>query len=270
MDNPADPPCARCRREGKDCHFSATRRKRTVGEDDELVQDDYTARNGRKRLMFGERGENDSSEGLHRAGSFGDDTGVSYADVSPSIAAHSQLSSTADGQSQSPRTAASLGYASLSQHRSSDSRNTQAVPPYSHDSAMFHNALSRQEPRHVTNETAAEFLSKEINGPGDALHLLFEAAGRTGDLNRHSIDRNTKPVKSSSPTNTTSHLTTTPGGPKPGVDFVDPAITAKPTRSDDYHTRAVPGFHEAIQAWSRLRFVRAGWFTAREAMLYIE
>lgn len=220
--------------------------------------------------MTGERGEDTSSEGLHRAGSFGDDTGVPYADVSPSIATHSRFSSTADGQSQSPRTSASLGYSSLSQHRSGDSRNTQSIPSYSHDSAMFDSALSRQEPQHVTNETAAEFLSKEINGPGDALHLLFEAAGRTGDLNRHSIGSQPKPMKSASPTTTTSHLTTTAGGSKPGVEFIDPAITAKPPRSDDYHTRAAPGYQDAIRAWSRLRFVRAGWFTAREAMTYID
>ncbi|KAK3044698.1 hypothetical protein LTS18_000591, partial [Coniosporium uncinatum] len=50
----ADPPCVRCRRESKDCYFSATRRKRTKGDggeiDDEELVDDYEIRNGRKRL----------------------------------------------------------------------------------------------------------------------------------------------------------------------------------------------------------------------------
>lgn len=135
---------------------------------------------------------------------------------------------------------------------------------------MFHGALSREESQHVTNETAAEFLSKEINGPGDALHLLFEAAGRTGDLNRHSIGSQTRPIKPSSPTHSPQPLSANAGGSKPGVEFIDPAIRGKPTRSDDYNTKAAPGFQDAIRAWSRLRFVRAGWFTAREAMMYID
>lgn len=50
VDNPHDPPCVRCRRESKECFFSATRRKRKA--DDEPLsgaEDDYVVRNGRKR-----------------------------------------------------------------------------------------------------------------------------------------------------------------------------------------------------------------------------
>ncbi len=53
VDNPHDPPCVRCRRESKDCFFSATRRKRKTDDDGSGVEeddDDYTIRNGRKRL----------------------------------------------------------------------------------------------------------------------------------------------------------------------------------------------------------------------------
>jgi hypothetical protein len=51
VDDPHDPPCVRCRRESKECYFSATRRKRKI-EDDPLEdeQDDYILRNGRKQL----------------------------------------------------------------------------------------------------------------------------------------------------------------------------------------------------------------------------
>lgn len=31
-----------------------------------------------------------------------------------------------------------------------------------------------------------------------------------------------------------------------------------------------PGYAEAISAWQRFRFVRAGWFTAVEAIDYID
>jgi len=31
-----------------------------------------------------------------------------------------------------------------------------------------------------------------------------------------------------------------------------------------------PGYKSALRAWARFRFVRAGWFTPAEAILYIE
>lgn len=33
---------------------------------------------------------------------------------------------------------------------------------------------------------------------------------------------------------------------------------------------AEPGYADAIKAWSRFRFVRAGWFSAQEAIEYID
>lgn len=33
---------------------------------------------------------------------------------------------------------------------------------------------------------------------------------------------------------------------------------------------AEPGYAEALKAWARFRFVRAGWFTAQEAIEYID
>ncbi|PHH80331.1 hypothetical protein CDD80_1970 [Ophiocordyceps camponoti-rufipedis] len=53
VDNPHDPPCVRCRRESKECFFSATRRKRKTDEAAEggSDADDYMLRNGRKRLL---------------------------------------------------------------------------------------------------------------------------------------------------------------------------------------------------------------------------
>ncbi len=52
VDDPHDPPCVRCRRESKECYFSATRRKRKVDDEsfDDQEQDDYILRNGRKQL----------------------------------------------------------------------------------------------------------------------------------------------------------------------------------------------------------------------------
>src|SRR5436190_943690 len=51
VDNPSDPPCVRCRRESKECYFSATRRKRKTDDADDLSEDEYIVRNSRKRLQ---------------------------------------------------------------------------------------------------------------------------------------------------------------------------------------------------------------------------
>lgn len=53
VDNPHDPPCVRCRRESKECFFSATRRKRKADDEGSDV-DEYIVRNGRKKLHAGE------------------------------------------------------------------------------------------------------------------------------------------------------------------------------------------------------------------------
>jgi hypothetical protein len=49
---------------------------------------------------------------------------------------------------------------------------------------------------------------------------------------------------------------------------IDPALvteeTGRPDRTKDQ------GYKDAIKAWSRFRFVRAGWFTPAEAIDYID
>ncbi|GAB7339211.1 hypothetical protein MBLNU457_5870t1 [Dothideomycetes sp. NU457] len=53
VDNPHEPPCVRCRRESKECYFSAQRRKKRAldsGADDELEGEEFELRGGRKRL----------------------------------------------------------------------------------------------------------------------------------------------------------------------------------------------------------------------------
>jgi hypothetical protein len=49
---------------------------------------------------------------------------------------------------------------------------------------------------------------------------------------------------------------------------IDPALTSgdleKPSRMQEQ------GYKDAIRAWSRFRFVRAGWFTPMEAIDYMD
>ena len=118
----------------------------------------------------------------------------------------------------------------------------------------------------MTNEAAAALFQTPIHDPRDALHLLFEAAGRTDDLEREHRPEDLKqsprerhmghpqtPVRNAESTAMTS--------------VIDPAIATDP-RGDSGKGSAE--CQKALQVWSRLRFVRAGWFTAQEAMSYID
>jgi hypothetical protein len=56
--------------------------------------------------------------------------------------------------------------------------------------------------------------------------------------------------------------------PETGRDAaIDPALTAEGLRRQEYSQEQ--GYKDAIKAWSRFRFVRAGWFTPAEAIDYI-
>lgn len=129
----------------------------------------------------------------------------------------------------------------------------------------------------VTNEAAAALFQSPINQPADALHLLLEASGRTGDLHRQaSINQGDKRTFSARHAPTASMGSHNSTGTKPVKNGhqhqdqsmnIDPAIAGETGNRNEDDSRR---FREALKIWSRLRFVRAGWFTAREAMSYID
>jgi hypothetical protein len=45
--------------------------------------------------------------------------------------------------------------------------------------------------------------------------------------------------------------------------------TSADYRKHNFETYNDPGYLDAVKAWSRLRFVRAGWLSVEEAMAYI-
>lgn len=121
-------------------------------------------------------------------------------------------------------------------------------------------------------------------GPYDALDLLYKAAtdstSTKGDKIDHKLPRNLRSSLSS------HHI------PSPMEACVDDHIrknlgdplesrmveTKKTHTSSNLSSENIPetdqskspGYDEAIKAWARFRFVRAGWFTAAEAIEYIE
>lgn len=65
-----------------------------------------------------------------------------------------------------------------------------------------------------------------------------------------------------------STMKPTSAGPPPTTRFdqqqpVDPALGKRDMSAE-------PGYADAIRAWTRFRFVKAGWFTAQEAIEYID
>ncbi|KAL2188497.1 hypothetical protein L209DRAFT_751463 [Thermothelomyces heterothallicus CBS 203.75] len=242
VDDPHDPPCVRCRRESKECFFSATRRKRKVddGSLDDLERDDYIIRNGRKQLRAGA-----SPPPLDRR---------LYSDV-PLTPGGSH------GRSQPLRRPGDTSKSVRSNSTAGEFGNGEPNTP-----------LENLEARNV--------MRREVYGPHDALDLLYKAAT---DNASHKPDDSPAPVPNSAHSDVhnarrdvesrQSSNAITPGRyhnrhssrqERPAAEqAIDPELTRRDPSND-------PGYSEAIKAWGRFRFVRAGWFTAQEAIDYID
>lgn len=253
VDDPYEPPCVRCRRESKECYFSATRRKRkslngeNAADGGEGIEDDYATRNRRRKTSYVREPPNIKQDPTERPGFSRSKSST------PPITAYNTLNPNIAGyEPRSPE----------SQHR---------PEPYYINTAIGNEGLGHDQ--EVTNETAAALFQSPINTPGDALHLLLEASGRSedlqlrgksnqgeGDSSHHSI----KPSLSSR-----NHHFPRPGqvrsrGHPEDKANLDPAIA-----SNDLNNDISVSAREGLRIWSRLRFVRAGWFTAKEAISYI-
>lgn len=246
VDDPHNPPCVRCRRESKECFFSVTRRKRRADSEEESaevndIRDDTAAQNGRRKSARA-RGSLDGSQ----PGSLRARNSVASGSI-PSGSPLDRYNQAQNGQPQNP-----VSYVPDTPYEKGDDIRNQDV----------------------TNETAAILFQSPINNPGDALHLLLQASGQSEDIERRDTAGQSAFKEgqfgqargtTSSPRNSrnSGHLQ------QPShQDFhsnLDPAITSGHSQND----KKMPS-EETLAIWARLRFVRAGWFTAREAVLYID
>ena len=241
VDAPQDPPCARCRRESKECYFSATRRKRKpegdesdLGED-ERTGDEYAARNSRRK----------STRTSGSLGGFG--TGL-----------------------QDPRRSMTSG--SVPAATQLDSYNLPPQDSYSSNSTM--RKSEDDQDQELTNETAADLFRTPINIPGDALHLLLKASNQSEDLQRRELVNQGKrptshPMQGPSSAQSGYHSARSPTAPRHDGQYyranIDPAMGSGNVEHRRTSLRA-----DDIKLWSRLRFVHAGWFTVIEAISYID
>ncbi|KAJ4854285.1 fungal zn(2)-Cys(6) binuclear cluster domain-containing protein [Trichoderma breve] len=230
VDNPHDPPCVRCRRESKECFFSATRRKRKTDEDDSDA-DEYVVRNGRKKLhaadsppfsRFDKRQYSDTP--LTPGGSHGRTQPLRRPDGKAGGRGHDDGEFDGDG----------------------DSNQT------------------------LENLEAQTVMRRGVYGPHDALDLLYKAATDSPAADTHRRQPSMASIAPGPPQQ--AQATDEPGL---RARSRGPSISVRPEQSIDPNLsrptlRAQPGYEDALRAWSRFRFVRAGWFTAQEAIEYID
>lgn len=228
VDDPHDPPCSKCKREGKECFFSRTRRKRKHDDPEEEEEeeeeeikdlDDYEVRNGRKKLRA-------------RSPHF----------QSPISPIATQL------QNSPPRRPLTPGGSegTFQPLRRPDSSQL-GIGPEEDDEVL-------------NNSTTAILQSQEVHSGHDALNLLYLAIQRPGSGGGNNL--------SSSPQNSTSVKSPDGRSKSRSVhDAFDPALSQI---SVNGHPIQDGKYDEAIRAWSRFRFVRAGWMTAKEAIAYVD
>ncbi|KAI4193923.1 MAG: hypothetical protein LQ350_008070 [Teloschistes chrysophthalmus] len=151
-------------------------------------------------------------------------------------------------------------------HRHESLSSPSSISYYVDNQATTQSVNQNQE---VANETAAALFKAPINTPGDALHLLLEASGRSENFQHQgSSDGEIQQITPSPELHSLSHTRFTRPGRPASVRYqkenIDPAIASGELR----YRPDPPDVTIALRTWSRLRFVRAGWFTAREAIYY--
>lgn len=265
VDNPHDPPCVRCRRESKECYFSATRRKRKADDDDEASEgDDFVVRNGRRRLNANSTPPREIDRRL-------------YSEV-PLTPGGSQ------GRSQPLRRP----------DEQTDRRHLSQEAPRNDNSSMGPELGDANQ--QLENLEAQTVLARGLYGPHDALDLLYKAATDRSVAMQHSNARATKPANepmfsqpampherhgSRASTTANPYQTSTgdssikreraphpsyasaPVPPRAEQQPIDPELSKS-------NLSTQPGYVESLKAWTRFRFVRAGWFTPQEAIEYID
>lgn len=135
----------------------------------------------------------------------------------------------------------------------------------------------------LENLEAQEVMRREVYGPHDALDLLYKAATDSPGHKRDRSNSQMSPIQGShssvhlpqpSPTirnnterNFESNFMRPPEIPRDAT--IDPALSAANGPNKQARVQE-QGYKDAVKAWSRFRFVRAGWFTPTEAIDYID
>ena len=123
----------------------------------------------------------------------------------------------------------------------------------------------------LLNESIAGLLHPNVATNHEALHLLSVAAGQSEQANRQALQNQNGPLKLQS-TNLNaprSHLPQQHNGASNTMSsmMATARVSSEPNVELGPHDQAL---QSALHAWSRMKFVRAGWITSHEAVAYID
>lgn len=246
VDNPHDPPCTRCRREAKECYFSATRRKKKTQSGDNTGSEAgdepiYEIRHNRKRLRTS---------------------------VPPPAVVDAGGAQGEDDYAEQPRTpGGSVG-------RTQPLRRPTAPQPIQY----------REEDEKQAEQTALILQQSEVHGGHDALKVLYQAGmalHNRSDSTSSGIRPTFHTLAAAAQASTSNPiLKRIPTGTSytngPLAPFQNDSLWKTPTDGvppSNGMLDAVAVDHasltDAMKAWTRFKFVRAGWMTAKEGIDYI-
>ena len=263
----------RCRREQKDCVFSATRRKRKPSQDADDASSDGGPARDKRRLTSS---TNDDVQDDSLAYSY------SYSSSSPypqSASLGSQWQSHPPLTSHTSQPRSSNGYdmaMMVDPNPEVAGRPSQTLSPR----PLAPVTSPRNHPRianeHMLNKEAANILHPSIATSHEALHLLSVAAGQTEEASRQNSQSLPSHLRSPSTTFGTpssagaSHRRTLSHHMASGEQMSSEATAFGIAGDQPFDAAENKSYQDALQMWSRMRLVKDGWFTAAEAMAYVD
>lgn len=257
VDNPTEPPCNRCRREGKACTFAATRKKRASSASSSHLAERPPPQSSHSSFQ--------NAGGLH----------TQHADGSYRIPAQAgnpaQFSASNGGYpafTQPPPPFVS-NLNPTSHPTSHPTIHPYSIPHHSQGMAQPVDALRSagmngvKGGNQVRSDLAARALASDAPTTQENLGMLTAAAAVLAKHEEQSDGSFRSPSTFNSPSSTGRRGTFANGIPS---DSIDGRLNG--TSGNDIKYGAE--YNLALKAWASMRFVRAGWFTADEAINYIE
>ncbi|KAJ5506496.1 Peptidase T2 asparaginase 2 [Penicillium expansum] len=239
---PIGPPCARCRRELRECVFPEKRaweRSRKRARSPESYETDVSPRHSSQLTTASPDTSvlaQNRTQNSHHA--------VEVASLKPENNFHQEQNFQSRWQYHQDQAGSHRG--SLDHHSAGPSRTDQS-PSHTYENN-----------KHRSNSTLASTMMRTVVSSGnDALNILFEAATAQEE---NSPDTSSEPL-AGPPSAGPSTQDRTPGNYDSGFESV--ARVIRPVKLSD-------ASQDTLNVWEACRFVKMGWFTAREAVTFID
>ncbi|RPA92676.1 hypothetical protein L873DRAFT_155934 [Choiromyces venosus 120613-1] len=264
VEAPHDPPCVRCRRESKECYFSATRRKTRTPSTDELGVG--RGRGAIRGLVRKHEDDEEVISPIKRSRSIGHGEFANSPSYSPGFVGKPFV--TPIDPQLAERDGDVDGDGGGGDNRDGDTVMVADTllqrPVYNSHEALLTliEAAGKDTPLSTGGKSYSD--TDGEGGEKDVGDDRSPPATRNGvGVRFSSADDNNSFSSSYARRRAGSNSTTSPGMQvgRPG--------TARSLSISTIHEDK-DGLDKALRAWNKFRFVKAGWFTAREAIQYVE